>query len=327
MTQSGATLLKSAELYDPATGKFSPTGSMASERQRYTATLLPDGRVLIAGGVSGGPTPDPIATAELYDPGAGTFVPTGSTPDDFIGLYATSLLNGRVLLMGLTKDASGSFSTAAELYDPAMGTFTATGALPDLHEYWSATTLRDGRVLVTGGETRTAQGALIAQTSTEADVYDPATGKFTPTGFMTLARSQSTATLLLDGRVLIVGGTDPAKRVTSAEVYDPDTGKFSLTGPTIEDIGYAGDYTSTLLLNGRVLIAGGNSTEPGAAAISAELYDPATGKFSATTPLLSRSYTAVLRSHTATLLLDGRVLIAGGISENLGLIWAELYQP
>jgi hypothetical protein len=324
MSSSGSAALKSAEVYDPATGKFTPTGSMIFDRQGFSSTTLPDGSVLIAGGENGqyGPNRKPASTAELYDPGSGTFTPTGSTPADFYGLDATPLLDGRVLVLGFTNGADGSFSGASELYDAASGAFTATGSLPDPRVWYSVTRLRGGKVLVTGGQTASSNGSITAERSTDAFLYDPAEGNFTPTGSMTQARSQDAATLLSDGRVLIVGGTDQAKPVTSAEVYDPVTGTFGATGPTLQSVGSPGDFSSTLLLDGRVLITGGNASDAGGAAISAELYDPATGNFIATTPLLHDC-----RSHTATLLADGRVLIAGGISENFGLIWAELYQP
>ena len=196
------------------------------------------------------------------------------------GFLATRLLDGRVLVIGTT-------AASAELYDPDTGTFSKTGPMTTGRDSATATLLQDGRVLVAGGIS--AGGNTVAS----AELYDPKTGKFTPTGPLSAAREGAAASLLLDGRVLITGGMPPVG-LALAMAYHPGLG----TGRTV------------------VAMTGPDNLN------SAELYDPATGNFSATTPLLHDC-----RSHTATLLADGRVLIAGGISENFGLIWAELYQP
>ena len=234
-----------AELYDPATGTFTPTGDMTAVRGGSPATLLLDGRVLFTGGYNCGPAgQDGIwASAELYDPATGTFSPTGSmgTPREF--QTATRLADGRVLIAGGYTAASPSAGTGitlasyrlvesaasvlktAEVYDPATGTFSRTGSMSSIRNDHTATLLQDGRVLVIGGG---GEGYASQKT---ADLYDPATGKFSRTGSMKTGRWLHTATLLQDGRVLVTGGRSPQDSVyKSAETYDPATGRFSSAG-------------------------------------------------------------------------------------------------
>jgi hypothetical protein len=298
-----------AELYDPATGTFSPTGSMTAGREYPTATLLKDGRVLIVGSEG-----DAIDTAELYDPATGKFSRTGSPTEGRQFHTATLLKDGRVLIVG------GGETNTAELYDPATGKFTRTGSMKIIRGFQTATLLADGRVLIAGGRT-VGPGGGLGDDVASAEVYDPATGKFTPTGSMSRPRESHTATLLPDGRVLVAGG-DTAQQVatstngdtsSSAELYDPTTGTFSPTGSMIKGLSV---HTATLLSDGRVLIVGGPSYN------SAELYDPKTGTFSQIGDLLK-----MLDPVSATLLADGRVLILGSDTWAAGPPSAELYNP
>jgi hypothetical protein len=305
----------SAELFDPATGRFGPTGPMTTARSGHTATLLADGRVLIAGGNDSSTI---LASAGLYDPATGTFSPTGSMSSPLLDHTATLLPDGRVLIAG------GGDGPKAEIYDPTTGTFRPTGSMTTTRQSPSATLLPDGRVLIAGGHDpnpSNATGSLVALAS--AELYDPATGTFSPTGSMFSPRLGHTATLLPDGRVLIAGGGGGSKDAASAELFDPKTGTFGPTGSLVGPTGSMArsDHTATLLPDGRVLIAGGVRPGPLPPAVSAVLYDPATGTFSPT-----GSMSSPRADHTATLLPDGRVLIAGGqLNENPAS--AEVFDP
>lgn len=250
-----------AELYDSATGVFSGTGSMTANRGGHTATLLANGKVLIAGGADQDQTGTGLASAELYDPSTGTFTPTGSMAVGRFLHTATQLQNGKILIVGGALTSASDPVATAEVYDPATGTFTMTGALATARERHTATLLADGRVLIVGGATSGGAGDL-SPTAT-AEVYDPSTGTFSATGSMAEARTYHTATLLPSGKVLVAGGGDEN---STAEVYDPATGSFSITGGM--EIGRSG-HTATMLPNGKVLVAGGGIF---AGLASAELY-------------------------------------------------------
>ncbi len=224
-------VLASAELYNPTTGTFSLTGSMATARDDPTATPLPDGFVLIAGGslVAAGSGWKPTASAELYNPKTGRFSPTGSMNAPRVNHTATLLPDGRVLIVG--GDGPSGPMASAELYDPVTGKFTATASMTTVRVGHTATLLPDGHVMVAGGADALEEG-LAANILASAELYDPATGTFSPAGAMATGRQFQTATLLLDGRVLVVGGADgttspgPGMLVTalalaSAELYEP----------------------------------------------------------------------------------------------------------
>jgi len=290
----GTNSIAAAQVYDPATGKFSATGPLSTSRMGHTATLLPDGRVLIAGGSTFGNTGMVQTVTMAYRPGA---VGRGGAP---------------VTMTGPAMLAS------AEVYDPKSGKFTGTGSMTTGRDAAGATLLTNGRVLIVGGgnEGSAAVGS--------AESYDPKTGKFSRTGSMLTAGYVFNSTLLPDGRVLISAGNDGNGPIYSLEIYDPKTGKFSAAGSVGPKRGF---YTSTLLADGRVLLSGGYDTTAAKTAgylATCELYDPATGKLSPT-----GSMTAGRLAHSATTLLDGRVLVAGGVGngEPGNLDSAELYQP
>jgi Bacterial Ig-like domain (group 2)/Kelch motif/Galactose oxidase, central domain len=248
-----------AGLYDSATGVFSATGNMMANRGDHTATLLANGKVLIAGGANQDLTGTGLASAELYDPGTGTFTQTGSMAVGRFLHTATLLQNGKVLIVGGALTSTSAPVATAEVYDPATGTFTMTGAMKTAREQHTATLLADGRVLIVGGVTSPGTGAPTAT----AEVYDPSTGSFSVTGSMAEARTYHTATLLPSGKVLVAGGGDEN---STADVYDPATGSFSTTGGM--ETGRSG-HTATLLPNGSLLVAGGGIF---AGLASAELY-------------------------------------------------------
>jgi hypothetical protein len=251
----------------------------------------------------------------------GTFTPVGNMSFGRSFHAAVLLRDGKVLIVG---------GSSAEIYDPDTATFTTIGNLTTVRKGSStATLLGDGRVLIAGGDGLAGGSPL----KSSAELYDPSTNTFTPTSDMVTIHIGSTATLLNNGKVLIAGGIKPDCRnvcnADSPELFDPSTGTFTLTG-TYASTG-DGIYSNggpsvsavTLLLDGRVLIAG----EP-----TSELYDPVTGTFSVTgtmtTPCVFGGHPGYISGRTATLLTNGKVLLAGGAHEDCGrFAEAELYDP
>lgn len=308
--------LDDAILFDPQSGSFIPTGSMAEPRYNAAAVQLPDGRILISGGAS---TPQGYAgahqesheeqsldTAEIYDPASGKFLPAGKVErvydltsnkimmhasmttarrEHTATLITAGPLTGQVLIAGGIGDQNKPIASA-ELYDPATNTFRATGDMTLARTYQGATALHDGRVLITGG-TDAGDQALAT-----AELYEPATGKFALTlDPMQHSRYRQVAVLLPDGEVLLAGGASNAGVLANAEIFDPQTGKFRAAG-LMKDYRMAAG--AVLLRNGTVFIAGGYNNRPtyapgavsmGSASVSlrvlntAEIYNPVSGQF------------------------------------------------
>ena len=306
-----------AELYDPTRGTFTPTGNMTTPRTGHTASLLPDGRVIIAGGYSssGGTLTllQPLKTAEIYDPATGIFTSTGDMIHARACSAATGLNNGQILLSGGV--GPGFRVLDAEFYDPTVGSFADAGPYATFRialetcQGAAASLLPDGRV-------------LIVWEDTFAEIYDSKTGLFTPAGRspeLSYIDGVPTATLLMTGKVLVAGGGDDTGVHKSAELFDISTGSFTPTGGMSS--AHAG-HSATLLPNGTVLIAGGPFLSA-----TTEVYDPVSGTFR-TGPQMRTGRLG----HTATLLNDGRVLIAGGEASSLlasegPSSLAELYTP
>ena len=293
---------QSAELYDPASGRFLPLPRMIAVRHSHTATVLPDGRVLLVGGY--GASNATLASAELFDPTTQTFTASGSMLAPRAGHVAVLLSSGKVLIAGGVGPA-WSFLSSAELYDPATGRFSPTAAMTVARESHVAVRLQDGRVLIAGGHRgRRAEMTLYASSET----YDPSTHRFTPVGDMRVRRHKHDGVLLRDGRVLITGGSDERDDegvYTSTELFDPKSGTFMI-GPEMLHGRYKHNGSTVLLANGTLLLAGG--------APQAETYDPTSRTFAT----VGGEVRMAGQFSAAAPLSGGRVLITGGYGNGSG---------
>jgi WD40 repeat protein len=327
---AAGTVLASAEIFDPATGSFTPTGDMSTPRRDAAAAVLADGRVLIVGGNDGSATPASaiLASAEIYNPFSGVFTLTGrmSTPRE--GMTATPLggdQTGAVLVAGGTGP-DGPLGSS-ENYDPSSGIFGAPEDMGSLRADPTACRLPSGDVLLVGGH-GTDQSA-----DSPALIYHTYFA-WTSTTSLNDGRTFGAAATLPNGLVLVAGGLDHAGKYLSAvDVYNSQSSITSFVGDLKHSL--AG-LTATTLQDGSVLIAGGEDS-PVSAVPEAMIYGPAAIPTSAA-PTTSAAGGLTLVSawslaqpralHTATLLQDGRVLIAGGRDDtDTTLATAEVYEP
>jgi formylglycine-generating enzyme required for sulfatase activity len=299
-----------SELGCAAAGSFSPTGRLDAGRFDHAATLLPNGRVLVTGGLG---IQGPVGVAERFDHVSGTWTGAGSLGVGRRGHSATLLANGKVLIVG--GMAGNSCLASVELHDTARGTWTTTGNLRRARTAHRAVLLANGKVLVIGG--RDAGGPLAS-----CELYDPGTGTWTETDALDVARESHTATLLADGKVLVAGGRSGEVPLGDCELYDPENGTWTTTGHLLELNGRQ-LHTATLLPSGSVLVAGGIVWSGEFSLSVAELYHPATGTWT-----FAGKLGTARTGHTATLLPGGRVLVTGGLSiESNYLRSSETYDP
>ncbi|MCB9596960.1 MAG: hypothetical protein H6719_29830 [Sandaracinaceae bacterium] len=264
-----------AEVFDSITGTWSLTGSMNSGRDGHVAIVLPDGRVLVAGGY--GDT-DLDSTCEIFDPALGSWVPSSPMTARRSEGHAASLLHdGRVLVTGGADYHSGGYLASAELCDPGSGTWSGTENMSVERRLHTATVLPDGRILVVGGMNATTVGLA------SAEIYDPSTGSWRPTGSLSKGRFGHSATLLHDGRVLVSGGSEgdlPSGSngvLASTEVFDPISGAWSATSEM--DNGRVA-HAAVVLNDGRVLVALGlpRAVAQDGAIVSQDLWLSSTGE-------------------------------------------------
>jgi len=287
-------------------GSVSAASPMLEPRAGHTATLLPDGKVLITGGMRR--NQDFYRSAELYDPAKREFLPTGSMSMPRVGHAAVLLHSGKVLIVGGWIGRGGTDS--AELYDPATGKFTTLSKMTSVRGRPTTALLANGDVLITGGSDHDGPGAL-----TSAEIFRADLSRFEAVGAMHAARAGHTATLLSDGRVLIVGGRGD-KLTGSAELYDPKTKQFTVTGSLLTA---RYKHSAGLLPDGRVLIAGGSDERDWHGQLSsAEIYDVRTQRFSLASSLNDSRFK--LPAEVARL-ASGKLLIAGGSTQ------VEVYDP
>ena len=307
-----------------AASGFTETGSMSTPRSGHTATLLAGGKVLIAGGG--------YASAELFDPVTGTFTPTGNMTTARYGATATLLADGKVLITGGFGPGASSLPrlNSAELYDPLTGTFGPTGSMVVPRILHTATLMNNGKVLIAGGTWESGGGGAATPS---AELYDPQSGTFSSTGGMHTDRARHTATLLPSGEVLVAGGwnghaadsiDDPPWDPLFAELFDPTSGRFNLSSSmSTTRIG----HKAIPLANEKVLILGG---VPAVQNIREQLPDPRYGEFydPVASTFSSLGNVIVSRSgNTATLLNNGKVLLAGGEDLARTVSTVELLDP
>lgn len=283
---------RSSELYEPDQSRFAAAAAMRDARVSHTASALPDGRVIVAGGWTGAGA---TASTEIYEPPTGRFLPGPTMSVARMDATATVLDTGDVLLLGGTT-ATNRPTPVVDRFSPATGQMTAAAPLRVARAHHASVKLRDGRVLVVGG----LVGPHTATAS--AEIYDPASDTFRPVGELGQPRCKHAALLLADGRVLVLAGSGDCnnrRRLASTEIFDPTTETF-LPGPGLVDPRYKVASAAVRLHNGAVMIAGDAS--------DIEVWKPGTANFvrveGRTGPALAFSSATTLRS--------GRVLVVGG---------------
>ena len=281
-----------------APASWSATGSMATARYAFSGVQLTNGKVLVAGGIGTGGV---LNSAELYDPATGLWSPTASMK--MARAYqATALLpNGYVLVVGgCTTSTCSAGTPTAEIYNPKTGQWRGAGKMSTLRYFFAATPLLDGNILVEGGCNKGDCGT-VAKT---AELFNPRTRTWTPTGSLKTGRDYHTATLLSDGRVLVTGGYTVQGASNSVELYDPLSATWS-SGPGM--ISARALHSASALPDGRAAVAGG--LVGFLPSDLTEVYDPVLNNWSPTGNLTTKR-----AGQTALILATGQAMVIGGYS-------------
>ena len=304
----------STEVYDPATNTWSPAENMLAGGRNQTATLLPNGKVLVVGGhyLNENGIDNTLTSPEIYDPVNNTWTSAPNMLTDMAVNTATLLQNGKVLVVGSFTDYKTSTLTLAELYDPTNNIWSSAGNVLNFKiSCNTATLLSNGKVLIAGGFIGESDN-----TTASVEIYDPTSNTWSAAASMSTERADHTETLLPNGEVLVVGGNGKSACLSSAEIYDPANNTWTSAGNSSMARVY---HTATLLPNGKVLIAGGGYSE-GNLIASSEIYDPINNTWTTAANMITDRC-----SHAATLLPNGKVLVVGGNGACLSS--AEIYSP
>ena len=288
-----------SEVYSPIANTWLTVGGGAIARSQQTATLLRDGRVLVAGGIDG-VTGRSVPTTEIYDPATNAWAPAASMVGRRYAHTATLLADGRVLVVGGTRSAVVLDST--EIYDPGSNRWAPGPSLPNPRSAHAATLLRDGRVLVAGGEDGSS-------TLATAELFEPTANRWAPTNPMNTGRHSVALVSLNDGRFMAVAGLPgPGPQPgEAAEIFDPVRETWTVAGSATQPLLSYGE-ASVALKDGRVFVSGGPSqTYMGDGLTTGYVYDPGTDRWATTNQMAQGRV-----NHTASRLPDGRVLVAGG---------------
>nr|WP_242544529.1 kelch repeat-containing protein [Corallococcus sp. NCSPR001] len=314
-TDSYFQMIAACETYDPATGRWTATAAMPAAHKWHTATAMPDGRVLIVGGVDSQTAGWALGTnaTELYNPVTGTWQRGGLLQTARGNHTATLLPSGRLLVAGgyffTTNSNDTNYMNHPELLESSgRWVSEAPGVTPRVDH--TVTPLPSGQLLITGG--RDSTGALAS-----SDLYDRDRKQWGGAAWMLSPRTQHTATLLPSGRVLVTGGSDGFAPVSEAELYDAASSQWLPAGRMSVE---RARHTATLLPSGKVLVTGGASYY--GVHDTVELYDPRSGLWTAASRMASPR-----ASHSATLLPNGKVLVAGGTNGTAPLNTAQVYDP
>jgi len=296
-------VLTLVELFNPSNNTYVPAPPMQAPRDQATATLLADGRVLVVGGTANNVSPEPLRSAEIYDPATNAWTYTGNLHQARFGQQAALLQDGRVLIMGGTPDVSTELSSC-EIWNPATGKWTRTASMANVRRYSSAVTLADGRVLEAGD-------------GVQSELYDPATATWSFTGSQTQYIEFEQLALLTDGTVLA-----PPSIVQNikgpGQTYVPTANLWTQTGNTTGRF-----YPAVATLqDGTVLIAGGCTRSCSVESVNSVVrYVPnKRGYANVASMLIGR------QSAKAVTLKDGRVFVQGGFA-SAGPADTEVYTP